>query len=38
LSVFIPSLLCLSARLLRVTQNQTSIRCIGLLRPSQKIE
>jgi hypothetical protein len=37
-SVFIASRFCLSARFLRVTQNQTSIRCIGLLRPSQKIE
>ena len=38
LSVFITSRLCLSARFLRVTQNQTSIRSIGLLRSSQKIE
>jgi hypothetical protein len=38
LSMFITSRLCLSTRFLRVTQNQTSIRCIGLLRPSQKIE
>jgi hypothetical protein len=38
LSVFISSRLCLSARFLRVTQNQTSIRCIRSFGSSQKIE